>query len=588
MNKKHLLTETDIAYIRSKLSRLPSETELNVISKLSQFEINLRPYLHTLARMDQETGWRGAENPSVEYEGRTEVTIDKKGEPIFGDELGQLPLICKGVEPLIQLSGTSKSFPRIHTTTTMGLRSSVSRTIPNSDGSLFMIRSDEIEKLEDLVIQWQKRAWIYRMFPVTFKGLAATILEEIADTDYGITLESEDETIFDHHRNAVVILVQNGFEKEIMTEVQHENCFCGYIGKLESASNIVWAKNGQKVVSIPISIFDFIWNSQRSHIHQNAKDVDKDTVDMNTVDEPDNFNLTLKILLKTLKTRRKTDKRVIKYSSLSDKIIISTSDSEHFTQLDSRIGGKLAVADAVRQSICIGANPESVIVHNILPIAEDGNEDWKGIELLQGQEEAIRMSNLTVISRQLLPRDNLVKQHITVIGKLGDNSADIGRGFVSSGDFITMLGSHRGEFGGSLYLRGILKKNLDQLPMVDLGMESRLRDVILQGIQSGYLRSASMVSEGGLAVAIAESLRASDKGLGARIHLSRKMRNDELLFGETQGLIVISLEEKNIMEFERLCMSGGVPSTTIGRVTDDGLYTFNDEINIAAAELRKI
>ena len=65
------------------------------------------------------------------------------------------------------------------------------------------------------------------------------------------------------------------------------------------------------------------------------------------------------------------------------------------------------------------------------------------------------------------------------------------------------------------------------------------------------------------------------------------IRNDELLFGETQGLVVVTLPEHDLIEFERICMTTGVPSTTIGRITDDGNFIFNDLINIPVKQLSK-
>ena len=61
----------------------------------------------------------------------------------------------------------------------------------------------------------------------------------------------------------------------------------------------------------------------------------------------------------------------------------------------------------------------------------------------------------------------------------------------------------------------------------------------------------------------------------------------ELLFGETQGLILVTINEMDLMEFERVCMTIGVPATTIGRVTDDGQYKFNNAIKLSVDTLLK-
>jgi len=52
-------------------------------------------------------------------------------------------------------------------------------------------------------------------------------------------------------------------------------------------------------------------------------------------------------------------------------------------------------------------------------------------------------------------------------------------------------------------------------------------------------------------------------------------------------LVVVTLSDNDLIEFERICMTTGVPSTTIGRITDDGNFIFNDLINIPVKQLSK-
>ena len=115
-------------------------------------------------------------------------------------------------------------------------------------------------------------------------------------------------------------------------------------------------------------------------------------------------------------------------------------------------------------------------------------------------------------------------------------------------------------------------------------MESRLQETILIGVQGGLIQSARPVGAGGIAVSIAKSF-GKNAHLGARIHFSRKLKIDELLFGETQGIVIVSIKETDLMEFERACMTIGIPATTIGRVTDDGIYSFNEAIKLPVSKL---
>ena len=123
------------------------------------------------------------------------------------------------------------------------------------------------------------------------------------------------------------------------------------------------------------------------------------------------------------------------------------------------------------------------------------------------------------------------------------------------------------------------------LPMIDLIMERQIRQVILTGNQIGIIKSVTNVSAGGLSISIANSIIEGGQNIGARIHLSTKIQNEELLFGETRGLFLISISEESMIEIERLCMNLGVPCTAIGRVTDNGQYTFNDLIDIKCDKL---
>ena len=123
---------------------------------------------------------------------------------------------------------------------------------------------------------------------------------------------------------------------------------------------------------------------------------------------------------------------------------------------------------------------------------------------------------------------------------------------------------------------------------IDLEMENKLGEVIQLGIESRLIQTATNVGKGGLSAAISSNLITAPDEMGARIHLSRKLRPEELLFGETHGLVLISLMEEDIMEFERICMNIGVPCTTIGRVTNTGRLTFNDMIDISTVELKNI
>jgi phosphoribosylformylglycinamidine synthase len=272
---------------------------------------------------------------------------------------------------------------------------------------------------------------------------------------------------------------------------------------------------------------------------------------------------------------------------IDDQIVLTQSDKNHLIDISPRLSGRVSVASAVRRLSCIGANPKAVIIQNIFP-KMNNKSLWKASELLQGQEEAIRVLEVEIGNRSIDTFNDYWHQNISAIGISQQKSPQMDISFKNDDDFISLLGSHRGELTGSAYEKYITNEKSDVLPTVDLQMEKRMQDVVRQGISTNLIKSAVNVSTGGISIAIAKSLIASENGLGAKIYLSRKLKDEELLFGETQGLVIVTLSEEDIMEFERICMTIGVPSTTIGRVTDNDMFTFNEAIKTKVDKLRNI
>jgi phosphoribosylformylglycinamidine synthase len=238
-----------------------------------------------------------------------------------------------------------------------------------------------------------------------------------------------------------------------------------------------------------------------------------------------------------------------------------------------------AIANTARQLACAGIRPEVCSGFVTIP---DSNQSEKG-SFLKGIKDAAQILNLDIKYLSIesglgLPKGTFCTAGTAIKEGLFPNT------FPESDLFISMLGSHRGELGGSHYLSLLNQENAGNRPVVDLMMESRLQDTILTGIQGELIQSARPIGRGGLAVSIAKSL-ANNKNMGTRVHFSRKLKTEELLFGETQGLVLVTINESDLMEFERVCMTIGIPATTIGRVTNDGIYSFNDSIKVKVEDL---
>jgi phosphoribosylformylglycinamidine synthase len=137
--------------------------------------------------------------------------------------------------------------------------------------------------------------------------------------------------------------------------------------------------------------------------------------------------------------------------------------------------------------------------------------------------------------------------------------------FKSAGDLVVLLGRTREELGGSEYLKVVHGWVKGTPPWIDLKLERAVQRCCLKAIEKGIIRSAHDISDGGLAVALAECcVGGPEKPLGARIELREMMRPDALLFGESQSRIVVSVRPKDLNRLREITAKEGVPVEALG------------------------
>jgi phosphoribosylformylglycinamidine (FGAM) synthase-like enzyme len=158
---------------------------------------------------------------------------------------------------------------------------------------------------------------------------------------------------------------------------------------------------------------------------------------------------------------------------------------------------------------------------------------------------------------------------IGMVGLVEDVNHITTQSFKSVGDVILLLGETKAELGGSEFQYVIHGCTEGRPPAIDLEVEKRLQQTVLQAIRDGRVRSAHDLSDGGLAVALAESCITGQ--LGAEIDLNTDLRADIALFSESQSRVLLSVAAE---EAEALCkwiQEQGVPCAVIGRVSTDTL-----------------
>lgn len=246
----------------------------------------------------------------------------------------------------------------------------------------------------------------------------------------------------------------------------------------------------------------------------------------------------------------------------SDKGVAATVDCNgRYVYLDPYEGARAAVAEAARNLSCVGAEPLAVTDNLNFGSPEKPVGYWQLAEACRGISDACRALNTPVtggnvslynetIDSEGKPQSIYPTPVIGMVGLIPDIRQICGQGWVEVGAKIYLLGSDDITLGGSSYLQAIANCVAGRPPRVDLELEVRVQAVCRHGIRQGWIQSAHDCSDGGLAIALAESCISS--GLGATIHLPDvvQQRLDECLFGEGGARILVSVPPQHQPDWE--------------------------------------
>jgi phosphoribosylformylglycinamidine synthase len=156
-------------------------------------------------------------------------------------------------------------------------------------------------------------------------------------------------------------------------------------------------------------------------------------------------------------------------------------------------------------------------------------------------------------------------------------------GFKEEGDLVYYMGAKRSGLGGSEYLREVHGLTTGDAPDIDLQFESELQNLLLSLIQSGRVNAVHDISDGGLAVTIAEM--AIFSGLGAGLSVKEIEGSVyEVLYSEAQSGVVVTVKPDGKENFKKAMKATEIPYTNLGVVTNEDLV-IDDDIIIPVKEL---
>jgi phosphoribosylformylglycinamidine synthase II len=270
-------------------------------------------------------------------------------------------------------------------------------------------------------------------------------------------------------------------------------------------------------------------------------------------------------------------------------LALSTDGNGRWCQLNPRAGAMHAVAEAARNVAASGARP--IAATNCLNFGSPEKPDvmWQFSEVIDGLAVACNELGTPITGgnvsfyNETLGRSIYPTPVIGILGILEDASRVLKIAFRAAGDVILLLNGStntnsqysvnelRQHFSSSEYAKMLSKRLAGEPPPIDLLAEKRLIDCLGALASANAVQSAHDISDGGLAVTLAESCFASN-GLSAQVVLDDVLPAEHVLFGENGARCVVSASPSEVAVVLEIAKRYGVSAVAIGAVIEGASF----------------
>jgi phosphoribosylformylglycinamidine synthase II len=460
-------------------------------------------------------------------------------------------------------------------------------------------------------------------------GLTSSSCEMAARANTGIELDlslvpqreqgmTAYEMLLSESQERMLIVAHSGREREVVEIFSKWDLDAVVIGRVRDTGRIQVIHNGETVADIPVSLLTdeapkyqrpMAKPSPKSNVQspmsgritegprfgQSVTDSNKD---QSTKNEDQNCNEALLTLLSTPNIASKqwvyrqydhmvrtntavlpgADAAVVRIKETRRALAMTLDGNGRYCAQNPREGAKLIVAEAARNVVCVGARP--LAVTNCLNFASPEKPEvmWSFSEVIDGMAEACKVFNTPVVSgnvsfyNETEGRGILPTPVIGMIGLVEDVRRVVQQGFKQEGDHIALLGTTADDLSISEYANSVAgpstKQGEAKVPRLDLDLELKVQQVCLAAAEGGMLQSAHDCSDGGIAVALAESCFSSlnRTEIGADVEITGSLPATTLLFSESPSRIIISFAESARESIEDIARLKGCPFSILGKV----------------------
>ena len=408
------------------------------------------------------------------------------------------------------------------------------------------------------------------------------------------------EMLLSESQERMLVVAYKGQEKAIIDVYEKWDLHAVVIGEVVEGDHVTYWKDGEIKAQIPAEHL-VLGGGAPQYVRQTKKPTyleETQSADLSELTHPENLIECLEALLKSPNIASKrwvyeqydtmvrtntvqgpgaADAGVIRLKGSKKGLVAKTDCNGRYVYLNPRRGGQIAVAESARNVVCSGAKPMAIT--NCLNYGNPYKPEvyWTFKESLAGMGDACRKLNTPVTGGNVSFYNENPESAIfptPIIGMLGViedvEKHKMSPSFKNEDDIILYVGSPRIGLGGTEYLKVIHGLTTGDAPVLDLDVELKVQQVVLQAITSGLVTAAHDISDGGLAVTIAEMGIFSL--LGAQIDLSDLSGSvHEIWFSEAQSGIVLTCQPNQKETLIKHLVQGGVEVVQIGTVQGDAL-----------------
>ncbi|MBF0492852.1 MAG: phosphoribosylformylglycinamidine synthase subunit PurL [Deltaproteobacteria bacterium] len=423
------------------------------------------------------------------------------------------------------------------------------------------------------------------------------------------------EFMLSESQERMLCVVKKGFEEETITIFKKWDLDAAVIGEVTADGQMQIFYQGEKVVDLPIeplvSQAPVYEREMRAPSGHNAPQPPLSL--RGGVADSDNNQILLKLLSSPNLCSKRwiyeqydhmvqlgtvvlpgSDAAVLRIPGTQKGVALSVDCNSIYCFLNPREGGKIAVAEAARNVVCSGAEPLAITDCLNFGNPEKPEVMWQFKEAVEGIAEACLALDTPVTGGNVSLYNETKGEAIYptptigMVGVLENITHHTSSFFKAEGDLIFLVGETLDELGGSEYQKQIEGKVEGPIPILDLEKEKRVQAFVLEAIRTGLVQSAHDLSEGGLAIALAESCISGPKTFGVQMDLTPVGAIHELplLFGESQSRVLLSASSNHKEKLLNLAKKHAVPFAQIGKVVGNQ-FELGNLISLPISEVKE-